>query len=344
VILAAAAVAALSGATALAQTSELYLTSWDTTQVFVVQNGQIVRQFNRSSTVDGPGLVVQSTVKCIGQDAGQTGREYDLSGAPLSGTYTNPSYGSLYDGATNGTNNWSVAHNDFNTNFAVVQGDADWQNLQVLFVPVNRSSGITYDANTNTLWISNNSGGSDRVQQFDLSGNVLSEFPVSLQSGGGYGIAWDPADDTLWLPGAFGTAGHIYQYSKTGSLLNDLTISGLAPNILGAEFQAGGGIPQYTLRLSGNCPGTITVSWSNATPSRQQGIVFGANQGSTTIPNGPCQGTILGVQGSVRLVNTIGTGSGSGSVNGQAGTAACGHFLQLVESGSCNTSNVAQIH
>ncbi|MCC6908031.1 MAG: hypothetical protein IT430_08840 [Phycisphaerales bacterium] len=336
------AAAATSGA-ALGQTSELYLTSWDTPQTFVVQNGAIVRQFNRSSTSDGPGLVVQSSVKCIGQDAGAIGREYDLNGAPLSGTYTNPSYSSLYDGATDGVHNWSIAHNDFNTNFAVVQGDADWQNLQVLFVPVNRSSGITYDSSRNSLWISNNIGGSDRVQQFDLNGNLLSEFPVSLQGGGGYGIAWDPADDTLWLTGAFGDAGRIYQYSTSGAALQTLAIPGIAPNILGAEFQAGGGQPRYTLRISGACPGTLTVSWSNATPSRQQGIVFGNNLGSTIIPGGPCAGTMLGIAGNVRLVNTVGTGNGSGSVNGQAGTSACGHYLQLVESGSCNTSNVAQI-
>jgi hypothetical protein len=99
----------------------------------------------------------------------------------------------------------------------------------------------------------------------------------------------------------------------------------------------------YLLSISGQCPGTITVNWNGATPSVQQGIVFGQNQGTTIIPGGPCAGTQLGVQNGVQLVRTIGTGSGSGSVNGTAGTAACRRFLQLVEAGSCNTSNVAQI-
>lgn len=109
----------------------------------------------------------------------------------------------------------------------------------------------------------------------------------------------------------------------------------------GMEFLGGG--TSYSLRVSGQCPGTLTVSWSNATPNRQQGIVFGQRDGNTTIPTGPCQGTVLGLAGGVRLVNTVGTGSGSGSVNGQAGTGACGGRLQLVESGSCETSNVASI-
>ncbi len=103
---------------------------------------------------------------------------------------------------------------------------------------------------------------------------------------------------------------------------------------------AGGG---YRLDVTGQCPGTLTVSWSGATPARQQGLVFGASQGSTTIPGGPCQGTMLGLQQQVQLVAAFSTGQGSGSVRGEAGPAACGHYLQLVESGSCNTSNVRQI-
>lgn len=220
----------------VAQTSELYLNDWSTPTTYVVQNGQIVRQFNRSGTQDGPGLVVQDTIKNIGQDASGEGREYDLVGNPLGGRYLNPRYASLYDGATDGVRNWSIAHNDFDTDFALVQGDADWNDLQVLFVPARRSSGITYDMNTDTLWITNNVGGSDRVQQYDLDGNLLSEFSA-LHSGGGYALAWDPADDTLWLPGAFQTGGQLFQYNKQGDLLQSIVVPGLADQILGAEFQ-----------------------------------------------------------------------------------------------------------
>lgn len=100
----------------------------------------------------------------------------------------------------------------------------------------------------------------------------------------------------------------------------------------------------YRLSVSGECPGVLTLNWRGATPNRTQGIVFGASQGNTTIPSGVCQGTVLGIQGQVRLVNTIGTGAtGEGSVSGPAGTAACGHFLQLVEAPSCLVSNVAGI-
>jgi hypothetical protein len=107
----------------------------------------------------------------------------------------------------------------------------------------------------------------------------------------------------------------------------------------------GGG---YSLALSGTCPGTVRVEWSGATPRAQQALVFGVRQGSTTIPGGnPCPGTTLGVAGQVRLVDPPGffsTGqSGSGAIQGNAGAGVCGSFLQLVEGGTCQTSNVAQI-
>ena len=46
----------------MAQTSELYLGSYSTTDTYVVQGGVIVRQFNRSSAVDGTGRVPDSRV------------------------------------------------------------------------------------------------------------------------------------------------------------------------------------------------------------------------------------------------------------------------------------------
>ncbi len=108
---------------------------------------------------------------------------------------------------------------------------------------------------------------------------------------------------------------------------------------------SGGGGGGLVLSLRGQCPGTITVAWSGATPSRQMGIVYADNTGSYTIPGGPCSGTQLGLgTRNLRLVNTVGTGSGSGQVNGRAGTGACDGYLQLVVVESpCSTSNVAQI-
>jgi len=237
-LFAALAVLFLSGGAAvLAQTSELFLTTYEDTRAFVVRGGQVIRQFNRTGPFDGPALVVQNTIKMYGQKGGDIGREYSLNGNLLPGQYPNAGFVDCYDGATNGVRNWTVAHNDFNVNFAVIVADANWQNAQVAFVPGRRSSGITYDFKAGTLWLTNNVGGSDRVQQYSLGGQLLSEFNIGPISGGGYGIALDYADDTLWIPGAFSTAGKLYQYSKAGQKLQEIAVPGLSGNVLGAEFQ-----------------------------------------------------------------------------------------------------------
>lgn len=173
----------------------------------------------------------------------------------------------------------------------------------------------------------------DDVFEYDGVSNLLVEYKVFTgaattqfdAAGTGLGNGGLTTIDRLWAFGADATTG-----SSGG---DDGYVTRLTVDATGG----------YILGVRGTCPGTLTVEWRGATPNRQQGLVFGASQGSTRIPNGACQGTILGLQGQVRLVNTFGTGSGSGSVNGSAGTGACGGFLQLVEAGSCNTSNVRQI-
>jgi hypothetical protein len=229
---------AVLGGGAQSQVSRLYLNQYDGTNCWVVQGGNIVNTFQRSNTNDGSALVVQNTVKMFGRGPGSIGREYSLGGAPLGGTYNNPTWDDCYDGASDGAGrNWTIAHNDFNTNFAVIQSNASWGSPSVAWVPGRRSSGITYDPTDDTLWITNNVGGSDMVQHYTTGGALLGQFAISMTNGGGYAIALDLADQTLWVPGAFGTAGTLLQYSKAGTLLNTVQVAGLG-NVTGAEFQA----------------------------------------------------------------------------------------------------------
>lgn len=100
------------------------------------------------------------------------------------------------------------------------------------------------------------------------------------------------------------------------------------------------------LQLSGDCPGRITVQWSNTAPNSNMGILFARNTGSFVVPGGPCAGTQLGLgSNQLQLVNTVNTGNGSGSVGGNAGTGACGGYIQLaiVDGNPCSTSNVVQL-
>jgi len=98
--------------------------------------------------------------------------------------------------------------------------------------------------------------------------------------------------------------------------------------------------PEYTVSVSGWCPGRVTLEWSGAIPNRRQGVVFSRQEGQTIIPEGVCKGTILGIAQPVFLMRVIGTGEGSGAIT-VLGQSFCGGFVQLVESGTCRTSNVA---
>jgi hypothetical protein len=229
---------------AAAQTSPLYLGDWEGANSWIVQGGQIIGTFQRSAGNDGPGMAVADTIKCIGRDPGAVGRQYDLDGNPLAGTYTNDQFDSLYDGATDGrTRNWSIAHNDFDEpQFAVVVGDQDWGNLAPAFQPTSRSSGITYDSSRGTLWVTNTQGGGTAVQQYTTEGALLSEFAIQIP--GAYGMAWDPADDTLWVVESFGEP-RLHQFTTEGAPLQNLLVAGLSSTVFGAEFAIRGGDECY---------------------------------------------------------------------------------------------------
>jgi hypothetical protein len=220
-----------------AQISPLYLGDWTSGQSWVVQGGVVINTFNRSGASDGPGLAVSDSVKYIGQEGGQTGRQYALDGTPLGGTYTNPGFEDLYDGTTDGVGrNWAIAHNDFDPpEFAVVVGDQDWGGLAVAFAPNRRSSGITYDPVNDSLWVTNTGGFGDRVQQYSTNGAFISEFNIAIP--GAYAIAYDAADDSLWVIESFGSP-RIHQFDKNGNNLQILTINGISNQVLGAEFSA----------------------------------------------------------------------------------------------------------
>ncbi|HRQ72970.1 MAG TPA: GC-type dockerin domain-anchored protein [Phycisphaerales bacterium] len=238
-IVAAAVLLCTTAGFAAGQVSRLYMIAYDTNQAVIMQNGQIVKQFTNSGAGKESAMAIHASLRVLGRNPGENGREYDLDGNLLGGgPYTNPAYVDVYDGTTDGTFNYGIAHNDFNTNFAVVRGDANWNNLTVHFVPVDRSSGIAYDGKTNTLWIAGNVGGLTSLMQYDLSGNLLQHVSLSFISGAGYGLAWDPADDTLWITGAFnGGTVDAYQLSKSGAVLQAVDLPGMsATNWISAEI------------------------------------------------------------------------------------------------------------
>ncbi len=234
--------ASLSGGSALAQTSPLYMVSYDTSDGVIVQNGQVISSWNNSGSFRESAMAIHDTIRIIGRNPGENGREYDLAGNPLGGgPYNNPSYDDLYDGTTDGDSNYAIAHNHFDSNFAVVRGDADWSGVAVLFEPTERSSGIAYDSSTNTIWVVNYLSGVQGLQEYDLSGNLLTDLPLPGLSGG-LGLAYDPADDTLWMTGGFnGGSIDCFQLDKQGNVLQEIDLPQYSNSWAGAEILAKGG-------------------------------------------------------------------------------------------------------
>lgn len=105
------------------------------------------------------------------------------------------------------------------------------------------------------------------------------------------------------------------------------------------------GEPGLSLELSGACPGRITASVGRATPGGNVGVLYAFGEGSFVLPGGPCAGTMLGLNATVRLAGVVvADGAGNGSLDGNVPAAACGRaFVQAIDAMTCLTSGVEGI-
>lgn len=102
------------------------------------------------------------------------------------------------------------------------------------------------------------------------------------------------------------------------------------------------------LSIDATCPagGPIRISWEGATPGGQVAVIFARNTGSFTIPpQHPCAGTQLELgSNQIQIAFQGSAGSeGSRTLNSNAGSGACGGYLQLLDLSTCGTSNVVRI-
>lgn len=99
------------------------------------------------------------------------------------------------------------------------------------------------------------------------------------------------------------------------------------------------------VQIDGDCPGPVTVMATNATPNASLAILYANNVGNAVIPGGfQCAGTTLKLDNSVRLITLM-----SADANGNAGTTGtapantCGGFVQVLELGTCQVSDVERL-
>ncbi|MEP6603200.1 MAG: PQQ-binding-like beta-propeller repeat protein [Spartobacteria bacterium] len=134
----------------------------------------------------------------------------------------------FWDGATDGLSNYSV---DYEYG-GVYKFDLDWSNPALVFDTPVHYLGITFDPQTQTLWLAQWENGV--VEHRSLDGTVLSSFEVPFNRISC--LALDPADGSLWM-GSQGELGKFYQYSPCGRQVSTRTYASLADqNTLGGEF------------------------------------------------------------------------------------------------------------
>ncbi|NOG54982.1 MAG: CHRD domain-containing protein [Planctomycetes bacterium] len=104
-------------------------------------------------------------------------------------------------------------------------------------------------------------------------------------------------------------------------------------------------VPSLDLELSGDCPGQMTATASRATPDGVVAFVRAFGTGSVTIPGGfVCAGTLLGLDASAALIQTVRADAGGvAQIVGPVPGAACGGrvLIQALDVSSCLTSGVA---
>lgn len=240
-------IAALLGASSAwaGPVSNYYLTAGDQgTNWITVQGNDVSFAQQQPTNLGEYAIAVTTTVNtlangnCGGIGCG-LGSQYTLAGVYTGVNYTYPTLGSFYDGASDGSNFYTI---DFGSS-RVYRTDSSWSNAVLLFdigAGGDAYLGITYDASDGTLWVSGWS--TDTVEHRSLTGALLGSFSAGQTSLTSLGL--DPADGTLWM-GSQNTQGTFYQFSKTGTLLSTQVYADLVnQNTLGGEFAAAAAVPE----------------------------------------------------------------------------------------------------
>lgn len=318
---------------AFAQVSEYYVLSGDQATFTVIQNGAIVRQWSVAPGSDQyqyP-LVVRDTIRTMGANEGAIGAEYSLTGADLGARYVHPA-GPVrsWDGATDGTSFFTI-----DSGGEVWELTDTWTNPVLLF-SVSGLGAVAYDPANDSIWVSQFS--STDIVEYTRAGLELRRFSTGHTQN--MALAIDPADDTIWIHDRT-AQGTFEQWTKDGVRLQRIAVPGMTgQNALAGEFQFNAG-PK--LAVSGNCPGTTTLTSTGNTPNSPVAMLYAFGEGNFTIPGGVCAGTMLGLNNTVQLGTVV-----NADANGVAiystfvPAAACGRVVvQSIDATTCAVSNVA---
>jgi hypothetical protein len=168
----------------------------------------------------------------------------------------------------------------------------------------------------------------------------VSSANISLQVGDDYSIEFVGGGTGMWGTGS-------YESPSNTLYTPDLYLNG---NIFGPEWRIGfhtymvGGMDLSI--TGGTCGSRMSFLATGANPNAFVAFIYAFGQGSYVIPNGPCAGTVLGLDATATMAQLMNAdGAGNAAVNQIfVPPSACGVvYLQAIDVSDCSTSNVILI-
>jgi len=99
------------------------------------------------------------------------------------------------------------------------------------------------------------------------------------------------------------------------------------------------------LGIDGDCtaPGVETISISAATPNTTLAILASETPGGEIVAGGPCAGTVVDLEDLTVITTITADANGNATLAPEIPASFCNFYLQAVESGSCEVSNLVPI-
>ncbi len=141
------------------------------------------------------------------------------------------------------------------------------------------------------------------------------------------------------------TGASVYPFTYTGDDIARVYISGTRPwsPVLDNHHYD---YNPFFLSLSGTCGSTMNLQVSGATPGGQVGVIYSFGLGSYIIPNGPCAGTELGLDGAGITLAAVLTADSYGLAvhSSYVPPTACGLVhVQALDISTCATSTIESL-
>lgn len=210
-----------------AQADRLYISdSYYGPNIIVLEDGQLLYSWERESDREYA-IYVDGDVFTMHWNGWEAGSRYNQDGT-FTQTFTGDESCTefdcrTYDAATDG---YAVFTTGPST--GVYVRNRDYTDAKLLFT--GAYSGVTYDPNTDTLWVCT----ANEIQNRTFTGDLISSFPfIRTDVAAANGLAMDYSDGTLWTACS---AHEVAHYQQNGTLLGIYNVPGSGYLYGGMEF------------------------------------------------------------------------------------------------------------